>query len=238
MDSREASPSPSLPLVTLAAYPILVLLSSQIVVGLALNTHPNGSPLKVVALHGTAQAMCVMVLLLVSRTGFDPHRSLSDWAGMKSRRPRAWIPLFLVGLFLQVPLGWLGHWGESIFPLGEAQQQLRDQLTHPQTPQQWLTVVWAVVLMAPLAEEVLFRGLLLQNLPLDPWLRVTLTAAAFAVVHQHPSTFAYTFVAGVLLAIVALRLGGTLSSVFMHAGVNSAPLVAYASGLLPPPSTS
>jgi membrane protease YdiL (CAAX protease family) len=92
-----------------------------------------------------------------------------------------------------------------------------------------LTVPTTVVL-APAAEEMLFRGALLgwlrRRLPL--WLAAPLSAAAFAGVHLIPSLLPYLFVFGIAAAWVRERTGSTLNSFAMHMTQNAvAVAVAY-----------
>ena len=57
----------------------------------------------------------------------------------------------------------------------------------------------AVVLVAPVVEEFIFRGLIMTRLAqaMPGWLAAALSAAIFGLCHGHPVWFAYTFVLGV-----------------------------------------
>lgn len=84
----------------------------------------------------------------------------------------------------------------------------------------------AVVLAAPLFEEILFRGFLLPGLARSPHLRgagaVLLSSVLFALPHLQYDLFDMTavFGLGVLFAVVRLRTGSTWLAIGLHALVN------------------
>ena len=80
-----------------------------------------------------------------------------------------------------------------------------------------------IVLLAPLAEEVFFRGYLLEAL-LRPWGRVgslLLTSAAFAAVHGHGPALPAYFMYGLGLGIAARRTGTLVVPITAHITVNA-----------------
>ena len=76
----------------------------------------------------------------------------------------------------------------------------------------------AVVLVAPVVEEFIFRGLIMTRLAQarPGWLAAALSAAIFGLCHGHPVWFAYTFVLGVLFGLMDLRLGSIWPSILAH----------------------
>lgn len=91
----------------------------------------------------------------------------------------------------------------------------------------FLLVVAAVALLAPLWEEVLFRGLLLRSLHrrFGAVPAVLLSSAAFGALHVQPGRGAalvlLTGTLGVLLAVVTLRTGRLGPAVVAHAVFNA-----------------
>jgi membrane protease YdiL (CAAX protease family) len=89
-----------------------------------------------------------------------------------------------------------------------------------------LLIVAAVGLLAPLTEEMMFRGMLLSRSAraLSRTASIIVTAAAFAIVHLlDPSVVVYLpglFLIGVVLALVSLRRGDLSLAIPIHAGVN------------------
>jgi membrane protease YdiL (CAAX protease family) len=125
--------------------------------------------------------------------------------------------------------------GGFLMLLPEAMQQEMmemDAVLKPGSLGEALCLLFVVVLLAPLAEEIYFRGIMLRvfgrhfSFPVS----TAATAIVFTLVHGHlfpvpgPSGFVLTaiiFVLGVLLALFA-RAGGNLRAPFaMHAAYNA-----------------
>lgn len=76
----------------------------------------------------------------------------------------------------------------------------------------------SLVLVAPLAEEVLFRGYLLGKLRkyAPAWIAVILTAALFAFAHGQFNVGLDTFALGIVLCLLRIYSGSLWASVFLH----------------------
>lgn len=81
----------------------------------------------------------------------------------------------------------------------------------------------AVAVVAPIVEEFIFRGLIMNRLSgvMPGWLAVVLSAAIFGVCHGHPVWFAYAFVLGVFFGFVDLRVGSIWPSILGHVAFNA-----------------
>ncbi|MBE6901832.1 MAG: CPBP family intramembrane metalloprotease [Ruminococcaceae bacterium] len=79
------------------------------------------------------------------------------------------------------------------------------------------------IILAPLAEELAFRGAALSKLSrvLGENASALISAALFAAYHMDLSVFAYTFVLGFFLAILAQRSGKLLPCILVHAANNA-----------------
>jgi membrane protease YdiL (CAAX protease family) len=91
-------------------------------------------------------------------------------------------------------------------------------------------VVFALstVLVAPVCEEVAFRGLLftaLHKRGLADRAVVVISAAVFAAYHLEPTRFLLLFVLGLALGEVRLRTGSTSAAMITHALVNLLPAI-------------
>ncbi len=86
-----------------------------------------------------------------------------------------------------------------------------------------LVIVTSLVI-APLVEEIVFRGVLLRALQkgMNTVLAVLISSVLFAVVHSGPIQMAYAFVLGLLLCLVRLKSGSLWGSVCMHIAFNAA----------------
>ena len=93
-------------------------------------------------------------------------------------------------------------------------------------------VVIGVVVLGPVAEELLYRGLTLQTVlqgGRPPALAATVSAAVFSLAHlADPSLFSTTgavtlttlFLLGLFLGAVRIRTGGLGAPIFVHSGFN------------------
>lgn len=94
----------------------------------------------------------------------------------------------------------------------------------------------AVGLLAPIAEELVFRGAVLHSLLKVfrmPWVGIAISALIFAVIHGNPAQMPHAFLAGLLLGWMFYRTGSIAPGVVFHWVNNSAAYVLY--HLLPDP---
>ncbi len=82
----------------------------------------------------------------------------------------------------------------------------------------WLSFAAAVV-VAPIVEELYFRGLILPVLMrrFGTFFGIFLTSLVFALLHFQPNVVIYTFILAIILAIIRLRLKSVIPSMLLHA---------------------
>lgn len=78
----------------------------------------------------------------------------------------------------------------------------------------------AVCLLAPLVEEMVFRGAILRSLlgkwKARPWLAIVVSALLFAVIHGNPAQMPHAFLAGLLLGWMFKRTRSIVPGVALH----------------------
>lgn len=134
---------------------------------------------------------------------------------------------FLAGAFLQLPLAEVGNLGQEMWPASFEELAYRHRIVNPTSWWGGVSALVALVLVAPVTEELLFRGWLLRDLN-DAYGRgpaLLWSSFLFGLVHFGFSAVIYATLAGLVLGAVALRTGSTLASIAMHAGVNAVPLL-------------
>jgi membrane protease YdiL (CAAX protease family) len=168
------------------------------------------------------QLAVVLAVLYVSR--LKGQKSLAGDFGFRIRLRDA--KALVVGATLEVGLTVTLYPILRLDPHAKNQQLLTDLSTHRDAATVVLFVVGAVIL-APLVEELLFRGVLLRSLlrKVTPATAVLVSAIVFALVHLagDPNTLPFLPALtglGVALALVALRTGDLSASIFIHAGFN------------------
>lgn len=81
----------------------------------------------------------------------------------------------------------------------------------------FLGVLFVVAVLPAVFEEIMFRGVLLNGLKsFGKTGAVLLCGALFALYHQNPAQTLYQFCCGVAFALIALRAGSVLPTVFSH----------------------
>lgn len=83
-------------------------------------------------------------------------------------------------------------------------------------------MVLSVIIMAPLVEEIIFRGLVLSRLKkvMPTWLAVVLCSMVFGLMHGQLIWIVYTTLFGLLLAVVAENANSIWASVLLHMAFN------------------
>jgi len=156
---------------------------------------------------GTGGITLAAYALAISRRKEHGPRALGILAGIG-----AWLATFPL-----VALALVG-WSELIQKLGytwEEQQVLADLREEP------VIFFLCAVVLAPVCEEVMFRGLLYPAFrrKIGSGLAMTVTAALFALVHP-PYTYPAIFVLGLALAYVYERTGTLAAPIAFHAMFN------------------
>jgi membrane protease YdiL (CAAX protease family) len=84
--------------------------------------------------------------------------------------------------------------------------------------------------LAPLGEELVFRGAILRRLLdscLPLWGAIALSALLFMLIHMNPAQMPHAFLIGLLLGWMYWRTGSILPGVAFHWANNSAAYVIY-----------
>lgn len=146
-------------------------------------------------------------------TGFDLR--LGDWWGVPA------------GMALQVAIALLTapliFW---VFGDDPPQQEVSEVAGSSESPVEQIAIIVSVAVLAPILEEVIFRGMLLSALrrSLSAWPAIVVSAAVFAGIHLvDPSAIAVVpglFILGIVLGWVALKRGDLSLAIALHSGIN------------------
>ncbi len=99
------------------------------------------------------------------------------------------------------------------------------------TPGKLILGIIAVVIVAPVVEEIIFRGFLLSGLrkQFGPIVSAVMCGAAFALMHMSPEQTIYQFFLGFVCSLAAVYGKNLLACIITHAGSNL--LALFAGGL-------
>ena len=152
---------------------------------------------------------------------------LTRWAEVSPKwiRTRPWMVLFwsvVAALGALIPSAWVQ---EQMPELPNIVEQEFDMIL--QNRWGYLTIG----LLAPLSEEIVFRGAILKSLlnssRLPVWGAIALSALMFSLIHMNPAQMPHAFVIGLLLGWMYWRTGSILPGMAYHWANNSAAYVIY-----------
>ena len=155
--------------------------------------------------------------------------SLKEVMALRPVHNGVWLPLIILLAGLTIVLSEIDNALRSVWPMPESLVEAFLQLRA-----NWIAFILLGVLLAPITEELLFRGLILRGLLQHYSVNraVVLSALLFAMVHLSPWQFTGAFVFGLLSGFLYFRTGSLIPSLGAHALLNGYGIVV--GGLLPP----
>ena len=148
------------------------------------------------------------------------QRGRPFWQSVKWRWPSVGVGYLLTGFALALAV----QFSSAYLPIPKS---LPIEQYFTDTSGVWLMAIFGVTL-APLMEELFFRGflypVLARHLPL--WLAIGLTALGFALIHASQLAAAWApllllFGVGLVLTIIRARTGSVATSFLIHVGYNA-----------------
>jgi membrane protease YdiL (CAAX protease family) len=91
-----------------------------------------------------------------------------------------------------------------------------------ESPPDMIMMGIAIVILAPMIEELFFRGYLYDQIEKGPWplIAIPLTSVLFSLVHFQPLSFLPIFFMGLIMGWTRKRTGSILPSLILHSGNN------------------
>lgn len=153
----------------------------------------------------------LLTLLSVSVFFWIQGKSPLEQAQVRSTGKQHYLPAIVLAMllylaicliFLLLPASWLDSYAQAVQGVNQT----------------GFAMFIAIVLVAPVVEEVIFRGLVLSRLNqvMPTWLALVLSALTFGVLHGHPVWMAYASVMGLVFGLVSIRTGSILPALVMH----------------------
>ena len=144
------------------------------------------------------------VIILIALLGFAfCRKNIVSYTGMKYARPMSIIGAIVAGVALNLI-------SYGIMPQTSQNEEV------------FGVVLVLCVVLAPFVEELVFRGILLKMFSKSCGiiLSAIITSALFAISHNDPLQMLYTFILGLVLAIVRVSSTSLWSSVALHLAFN------------------
>jgi len=185
-----------------------------------INGNSDQTPIQLIVTTSVVSLVTITVFLLTRWTQVSPR-----WLRTRQWSVLLWSVVAALGgaipsMWLQEQIPELPNWVENEFTLILGSR--------------WGYV--AIGLLAPFAEEIVFRGAILKVLleKLSPWTAIVLSALLFALIHLNPAQMPHAFLVGLLLGWMYKRTGSILPGIAYHWTNNSMAYVIYA--LFPDPN--
>ena len=162
------------------------------------------------AVSGLFTIAAVLLFYLIRREKLEESLWLRRVEGPGLLAGAALAPALYLGItvaMMALPEAWMDSYAEASASVGDG----------------GVGGAIAVVLVAPVVEEFIFRGLIMTRLAraMPGRLAAALSAAVFGACHGHPVWFAYAFVLGVVFGLMDLRLGSIWPSILAHMVFNA-----------------
>ena len=116
---------------------------------------------------------------------------------------------------------------DMVIPAPDSFLQLEALLT-PENPISMFLLIITIVLLAPIGEELLFRGFLQKYLEIawgDITKAILLSSLFFAAIHFNPYWLIQIYLLGVLLGYIAWQTQSVVSSIIFHVIINASSLI-------------
>lgn len=177
---------------------------------------------------GLVQAAAFGLVILFGVRFFGGRdASLRETLAVRPVSARVMLAAFVAGLSLQFPLAELAHLVELVAPIPPEMIQRQYELFAATDARSVLALFFTVVVVAPVTEELFFRGLIMRGVRSKHGAVIAWLSSSVLFGLSHPSaiaTIVYSMVAGLILGFVSFRTNSILSSLVMHAGVNFLPI--------------
>lgn len=175
---------------------------------------------------GLSQLLGFGFALALARRWHAPGPRLEVYA---LRPTPAWVVILagLAGLALQLPLAEIGNRMHELLGRDLVHARAVHDLVRADSPLDGFLVALALVVIAPVMEELLFRGVLLAGLARAYGERGGLLVSAlfFGLLHGRPAEATVAFAAGLVLGALRLRSRSIFPCVALHVGVNALPVL-------------
>ncbi len=229
---KSRTPDPTYPRLAQALVVLVMLLVFQTIffavvagVGVAFGLNVSQSALTLGVIN--LLAFSAVVFWGWRRTG-EPWSSVFPLVGFPAA---LLLPMGLVVLGGSVILSEIDNLFRTLVPISASMVEFLESLGTEEAG--LLTSTFVLVMVAPLTEELLFRGLILRGLLQHHSARwaIVLSALLFGLSHMNPWQFLPTLFGGLLLAWLTLETGTLWPAILTHAANNA--LSSWAPSFLP-----
>ena len=177
-------------------------------------------------LYETMFLAAFLFVLIVGLIYLLRPRTFAEATGLKRTSPQAAAAGVFLGFGAFFLAGLLMNLTTLLPAVNQSAQEYSEQMEEIQTAidksgRWWVDVLYTVI-GAPVVEEILCRGLILGEIrrSAHPWVAISLSALAFAVIHGNVYQFVFTLPLGLLLGYLAVKFDSIWPTILLHAAFN------------------
>jgi uncharacterized protein len=169
------------------------------------------------------------VLLLILLWAYLRKASRADQLGLMTFGKLSWVKIFGLALPLLVGVYLFNFvYATYVIPGIDMQKEITDLIKNiPRTPLNIVLGFTAIAILAPLVEEVLFRGLLQNALghKMPAFAAIALSSFVFAAIHLQPYAIPPLMVLGAAFGYIYHKTGSLRINIMLHAVNNAVALL-------------
>lgn len=157
-------------------------------------------------LAGFLTILFLWIFFLIRKKKLTKETGITSLAGTDA------VYMILLGIILAITISF----GMSLLP--ESWLEAYGEQVQYTTNGSQIIMVIASMIMAPLVEEIIFRGLILSRLQkaMPVGVAVAITSLAFGLAHGQILWIAYTTVLGIIMSLVVLKTKSLTASILLH----------------------
>lgn len=179
---------------------------------------------------GAAQLAALGAVIALGVWLSTPGEAPASALGIAPARTRSVVLAAVAGIALQLPMVELTTLIVRLVPTMAHAPEVdaaATALARISSPVRAFTVPFTFVVIAPVTEELLFRGLIQRALRAryGPRVAIGTSALLFGAFHLDAQALFFATIVGVVLGVVAQRAGSTLPAIALHAGFNAVPVL-------------
>ncbi len=179
---------------------------------------------------GAAQLGALAAVIALGLWLWTPGVGPAPALGLVPTRTRIAVVAAILGLALQLPMVELTTRIARLVPALAHSPEVDaaiTALTRVSSPLRAFSVPFTFVVIAPVTEELLFRGLILRALRTryGPTRAIVISALFFGAFHLDPQALVFASLMGLVLGWIAERTQSTMPSIALHAGFNAMPVL-------------
>ncbi|MCL1832029.1 MAG: CPBP family intramembrane metalloprotease [Oscillospiraceae bacterium] len=204
--------------ITLTGATIGVIFMKQLLASLFFS-QPIGNYAAMWGANAVVSYLPSLLIFGIMFTRAPKPEQMSEYTFKYALLPVIFASMYTLSIFANLFSHYVAALFDALFGTGALADPFAPIL--PESVYEWIVMCVAVGVVSAIAEEVIYRRLLLQPLRrFGDKTAVTVTALLFAAFHANLTQFLYAFVGGVILAVVTIRANSLKPAIILHMSNN------------------